>query len=262
MGVDTHVDHAQTRLDHEREALAAKEQAIDSFVDRVADVPVDTGGAGSGQPVGAGGTATLASPATSDACQAVRRAFAETVRPHSVEDVDDPEPLLETVRTELSPGVAVALSPETTASFTPTLRQRIQAEAASRRQETAVTIRALDREAESVEDAATDVDAVVDWLVSANEQPLTALGFDALAARHERLADQQDRLGDLVDARQTHLASTTSLAGDAAIDHEQFVAYLYQDFPVDHPVLATAARLEDVCQRAQRVVRDHLVRRA
>ncbi|OYR50821.1 hypothetical protein [Halorubrum sp. Ea8] len=54
-------------------------------------------------------------------CREVRRAFHETARPHSLADVDDAdaESLLETVRSEFTESVAVALAPTTDASSTP-----------------------------------------------------------------------------------------------------------------------------------------------
>jgi hypothetical protein len=262
MAVETHVDHARTRVEAEREALEDKRTAIGRFAERVGEVPTAGAPSTAGQPVAAGATQSLAARPATDGCQAVRQAFAETIRPHSVEDVADPEPLLATIRTELSETVAAALAPDTTTRLTPTLRRSVAAEARDRRRETAVTIDALGRERSSLEDAAAVVEDLTDWLVAANEDPLEELGFDALRERHERLDEGRDRLEDVVAERQAYLQGATSAGGEVAVGHESLVTYLYQDFPVDHPVLATAARLEEACAGAQRTVRDHLVGRA
>jgi hypothetical protein len=50
--------------------------------------------------------------------RAEREAFDETIRPHSVADVDETEPLLGTIRGEFRDALPVALAPATAASFT------------------------------------------------------------------------------------------------------------------------------------------------
>lgn len=261
MAIDTHVDHARTRVESERQALAEKLTAVERFVERVEGL--STGGpSASNHAVGAGATQSLAGRASSDGRQAVCRAFAETIRPHSVDDVDDPEPLLETVRTELTDSIAAALAPNAGTSFTPALQQAIVAEAGARRQETAVTIAALDREDAALADAAATVASITDWLVAADETPLSACGFETLRERHERLAAHRERCDELAAERQQFLDEATGRGADLGVSHRTLTSYLYADFPVDHPVLATAVALDDACVDCQRAVRAHLVRRA
>lgn len=260
MSVETHVDHARTRVQAEREATTAKLDALGTFRERVGDVPTD----GSGSPrltaTDGGGVQSLAGGTTQDGCRAVRRAFDETVRPYS--DADDEAPLLEAIRTELTDAVAAALAPNADVALTPTLERTIDLEVEARRREADLMLAVLDREAATLEDAAATIAEITDWIAAADETPLSDLGFDALRERHETLAAHRECCRDLAADRQAFLAEVTSYDGELALRHRKLLSHLYEDFPVDHPVLATAVRLEPVCEECQRAVRDHLVRRA
>jgi hypothetical protein len=257
--VRTHVDRARDHARAERRALAAKRDAFATFVDRVERLAPESPSPPAST---ASGGLVRDTAATPDRCAAVRTAFAETIRPHSVADVDGDEPLLETVRQELSEPIAVALAPATEASFSPALKRAVLAEATGRRTENDVMRRAVDRETTELDAAAEVVDRVTGWIATADETPLTELGFETLRARHETLARHRERCDDLAARRQSFLDGATGEGPDASVGHRRLVAFLYQSFPVDHPVLATVVRLDDACAECQRAVRRHLVRRA
>ncbi|MFC6940562.1 hypothetical protein ACFQE8_11405 [Salinirubellus sp. GCM10025818] len=263
MVVETYVDRARERVTAEREAVDAKHEAFGAFADRVAELPTEQSPArGVTATVTATGARFRADVSTDDGCRAVRRAFAETVRPHSVADEDGGEPLLATVRKEFTDAIAVALAPTTGTTFSAGLERSLVAEVDARRAEIATTSRALDRERSQLADAAAAVDGITAWIADADETPLTDLGFEALSRRHRTLATHRERCEELAHERQTFLRGTTSRSAEARVGHRSLVGYLYRDFPVEHPVLATAARLDAVCAECQRAVRDHLVRRA
>ena len=260
MVVETYVARARERVAAERDAVRAKHDAFAAFADRIAALLTEL------QSSAPGVTATTgarfrAGASTDDGCRAVRRAFAETVRPHSVADENGDEPLLATVREEFTDAVAVAVAPTTGAGFSGGLKRSLVSEADARRTETAVIRRALDREDAHLDDATTTLDGITAWIADADETPLTDLGFDALHRRHATLATHRERCETLSRERQAFLRETTSRDAKAGVRHRSLVEYLYQDFPVDHPVLATAVRLDAVCASCQRAVREHLVRR-
>jgi hypothetical protein len=89
MTVDTHLDDALDRIEAEREGIEARLAAVDRFETRVRRVePVSPTG-GTATPVPDGGTtAALGSSGSTDRCDRVREAFAETVG----ETVDEPTP--------------------------------------------------------------------------------------------------------------------------------------------------------------------------
>ena len=61
--------------------------------------------------------------------------------------------------------------------------------------------------------------------------------------------------------RQRFLDRTTSIDAQVGLHHRTAVPGLYTEFAVDHPVLATGVRVDGICRRCQRAVRDHLTRR-
>jgi hypothetical protein len=255
---------ARDRVDAERQAVEGKRRAVERFRDQVAELQARPSGAtGTGQTAGPrAGAGTLARDRPADdRCRTVRQAFAETVRPHSVADVDDPdaEPLLETVREELTDAVAVALAPTTEPSFSPGLKRAVLSATDTLHAETAVLGDAVEREADRLEAAEETAETVAATLAALPD--LRPLGFEALQERHDRLATARERCENLAERRQSFLAANTSRAGEVGISHRQLVPYLYDDLSVEHPVLVTAARLDAACAARQRAVRQQLIRR-
>ncbi|WP_425499739.1 DUF7260 family protein [Halorarum halobium] len=119
--------------------------------------------------------------------------------------------------------------------------------------------RALEREAARLEDAGAVVDEITTWIAATDETPLSALDFDDLRARHETLAAHRERCAGLVRQRQAFLGSATSRGGEIGVSHRSLIPSVYRDFPVDHPLLATVARVDRTCAECQRAVRSHLV---
>jgi hypothetical protein len=263
MAVDTYIEQAQGRVRAEQEAIDEKLNAYEMFIRRVQELqPDQTASSVAGLTTAGGATHISADASNTDGCRAVRTAFAETIRPHSVADLDESESLLETIREEFTDVTAVALAPTTEASLTPELKQMVHAEAQSRRSEAAALQKALEREEAHLNEAGAAVDEIIAWTVDMNETPLTDLGFDALQQRHETLTDHRDRCEEVARDRQEFLEGTTNNGLDAGVRHRSLIPYLYQDFPIDHPVLATVTKFDAICDECQRIVRDHLVRRA
>jgi hypothetical protein len=261
MSVQTHVDQARTRVQAEREAVDAKLDAIDGFVAQIRDLSTAPTPSTTDRTTSGGGIVRVES-STDDRCRTVRTVFAETIRSHSVADVDEPESLFETIRTELSDEIAVALAPTTDASFTAELKRAILTEANARRAENEALRNALVRETAHLEPAGETVDDVTGWIADADETPLTDLGFETLRQRHETLARHRDQCDVLAEQRQVFLNKSTNEGVRVGIRHRTLIPYLYQDFPVDHPLLATVARLDAACAECQLAVRQHLIRRA
>lgn len=269
--VETFIQQALTRARGEQEQIVEKRDAFETFASRVEDIPAESPqpqGARPGAPTGDTLTTrahvTTTGTTDTDRCRSVREAFARTVRSHSVEDVDASESLLTTVAAELTDDIAAALAPAEsmqTRAFHSVLKQRVLTETTARTRECTVLIDALEREREALRDVNTDVSAVLDWLVEADETPLTSLGFETLRARHETLAAHRNRCDRLAHERQALLDRKTCRGTQLGLTHRSLVTYLYADFPVDHPVLATAVRLDRACAACQRAVRAHLVRR-
>jgi hypothetical protein len=261
MSVDTHIEQARTRVQSEQEAVSAKHDAFDAFIREVGSLSTEPSPTSSTSVTTTAGVQQRATSTSGSGCWEVRTAFAETIRPHSVDNNENKESLLETIRAEFTETIAMALAPPTEASFTRELRETVLTEAQVRRAETAALKRALDREATQLNEAGKVVDEIADWIVDTNEKPLTDLSFDTIKHLHETLASHRTQCEELARQRQKFLEKTTSDGVEAGISHRQLVPYLYEDFPIDHPVLATVTRLDSTCAECQRTVRDHLVRR-
>jgi hypothetical protein len=267
MTVATRIHDALDRVKREREHVSDKQTAFDRFDERVRDVAAGSPRRQSGaMRATAGGTtsattAHLRNDASTNRCRQVCRAFAETIRSDSVADVEESEPLLATVQEELGDEVAMALDPDAGGEFTPPVKRAVLSATAQRRTELRTMECALETEAQSLRSAIDELEQVTDWITRTNETSLLDLGFDALRERHETLTLHRTRCDRVVRERQPVLHGTTSYDASAGISHRTLVAYLYDEFPTDHPVLVTATRLDDVCADCQRVVRDHLTRR-
>lgn len=261
--IETHVDSALETVEGEREALAEERAAYGRFRRRVESLSATearpaTGGSGTAL----GAVAARTGGDTGDsACAKVREAFAETVRPHSVDDIGDDEPLLETIREELGDGVALAVAPTTDPVFTPRTKRAVLSAVHDRRHGIDATTDSLESEAESLEAVGETVGAITDWVMLAEETPLSSFGFETLHERHDRLTEYRERCERLLAERQALLHRTTGRNAAADVSHRSLVRYLYQPFPVVYPVLSTLTRLYDLLADCQRTVRDHLTHR-
>lgn len=261
MAVKTHIEPARTRVQSEQEAIEAKFTAFETFRTRVEELPSEGSPSSFSGAIAAVGSYSRCGNTHDDRCRAVRTAFAETVRPHSVNELDESEPILTTIRTELNDSVALALASTSHSPFSKELKHAIIDEVRARQTQLTVMNRALIREVAVLEDAAQIVDDVTDWITAKEERRLTDVGFDDLRYRHERLAVYRDRCEELVGERQALLRETTREKADAGIRNWNLVQYLYSEFPVTFPILTTLLRLHETCSSCQRSIRDHLVRR-
>lgn len=203
-----------------------------------------------------GGVLTAGSPsASSGGVGAIRAAFRELVLPLTAADSVD-----EALADELSPDLAAAFAPAAN-GFGPEPKRQLLERVRERRTECRLLADAIDDEREQLRDATEELDGVVAWLVSADETPLTELEFEQLRERHERLETHRERCDELAAERQAALGGTRN-DGLTGIRKRDVLALLYDDFAVDHPVLADVARLTDLLADCQRTVRRHLCTRA
>jgi len=150
------VDDARRLVDDERDHIDEKLAAFDRFADGLRRLPTDSPSpatrsttTGTGPP-GSISAAAGGRSAGDDTTRRVRSLFAETVRPYSIEDVDEPEPLLVSIREELTPEIALAVAPSTDRAFTPELRTAIYAAVDQSQAELRAMRQGLATEAESL----------------------------------------------------------------------------------------------------------------
>jgi hypothetical protein len=255
---------ARRRATKEERELRAERTAYDRFRQTVADLDVDAPTTASGG-TAAGGLATVTSMlpsvgGSSATCEDVRGAFAETVRPHSVADVQADESLLATIRAELGDDLAVALAAGTDVTFDAALRSSILETVDDRLVEIDAVLDALEREVASLEAVADHVIGTVDWLAAVDSDPLDALSFDALRARHADIAAKREATDDVAADRQSFLRARTAGGVDCDVAHDGVSQYLHG--ADTYPALDALARTSRVLDDCQRAVRAHLARRA
>lgn len=258
--IETHVDRARGAVERERSVLEEERAAYEQFRRRVASVSTTGVQQASGGTAGAVAVRAGRSEAGTGACERVREAFAETVRPHSVADVGGDESLLETIREELGDSIALALAPTTDAGFTAETKRAVLTAARERERGIDATVESLDSEADSLREVGEAVDEITDWVADADETPLSELGFEELRERHARLGEYRERCSELLEERQALLRSTTGRNQSADVPHLALVRYLYEPLPVVFPVLSTLTRLYDLLGECQRAVRAYLTR--
>lgn len=257
---DCHLQEASRLVDDERDYIEDALAAYDRFLSGVGQLAVDTptaaGGSATGGPQSVS-TAVRGDSTGSDGLQELRSLFADTVYPCSTAEFDEPEPLLVTVREELGAEIAFAVSPSTDCLLTPDLKGAIETAADQSRMELRAMDRGLDREAESLRTARSLHDEIVDCQ-RADHPPLSALGFEALSERHERLDEFRRRCEQLAADRQSTIHEVTNHTISADLSHDLLVEYLYQPLPVEYPVLSAVVRLIDFCEHRQRTLRASL----
>ena len=91
-------------------------------------------------------------------------------------------------------------------------------------------------------------DEIIAGICDTNGTPLTDLGFDGLKRRREPRGSHRDRCDEVAQDRQRFLQRTTNNGFEAGVRHRNLIPYLYQDFSVDHPVLATVTTLDEACR--------------
>lgn len=262
MVIESYITDAQTCVQAEQEALDDKHEAYETFIQKVEKLQVYQRSASATGIKTVGGMANHSSDRSRpDRCRLVRNIFDQTIRPHSVADIDESEPLLETIRQELTDEIAVALAPTTEISFTSELKQMTLTEAKAQQLEIEVCRQAIDREESQVSDVNKTVENILTWIVEANETRLLELSFDALKQRHETLAEYRNRCDEIAYQRQDFINKSTTRGVDVGFEHRSLIPYLYQDLEIDFPVLATVANLDMACQSCQRTIRQQLIRR-
>lgn len=256
MTFDALLQQATERVMAEQDAIDAKLQAYETFISQLQDLNT-TAGTSPSRLLTTVGT-QYQEPPPAKRCREVRHLFAETIRPHSIADLDTEESLVATIKREFTDEIGTALAPTTATPFSPELKRTILAKARSRHAENTAFQHAISREATQLDTARDTVSTITDTLTNQQQSALTDVDFDTLRSRHETLAAHREQLETLADTRQAFLQDSTTRGTDFEVSHHTLIEYLYPDLSVGHPVLDTVLRLEDSCIDAQQTIRHHL----
>lgn len=264
---DTHLHDAIERVRNEQDRTADKQAAFEEFRAKVREVssvcPGEVGEVShaAGGTIGAGTVAQSQTVPGDTAGQRVRKAFVETVRQYSGQEIEEWGSLACAIREELNGDIATVLAPNTNRVFTSAVKHGVLSATTDRLHELRAMEQALQRELQSLRTATTEREAITDWISDADETPLTELGFDDLRERHETLTQHRTRCEHRLRERQELLGGRTNHDATVGIAHRTLVQHLYSEFATTHPVVTSLTRLVRICVDCQRTVRDHLTRR-
>ncbi|WP_058996330.1 hypothetical protein [Haloarcula sp. CBA1127] len=213
------VETALTVLDREHTELAAEQDGLEDFLQRLRAVdPAEQ----PSSPVGA-----RSRQSASDPVEALRDAYADTMLAvDHYESVYD-ESLIENVAIEFGPDYAALFHPETNVGFSPPLKRSLVAAAEQAIDERTSLDRAVKIEQESMQEyrgslqeiiETLDSTVVPEWYRETFQSDVTAL-----------LQQRQDQLHSSVHRFETH----------------EFCTYMYEEQLWTYPVLTSLARLQE-----------------
>jgi type II secretory pathway pseudopilin PulG len=234
------VSEARAEVAEEQSRTATERDAFAAFAQAVAKLdPSPTGYQLAG---GDGAAATVAMTGhtpSDDRLEAVRKAYRDTVMAMAHYDEEYAETLASHLREEFGEEVSTAVTNGD--RLTPELRQVLVRRAREAANERGRLIDRLDREAEALEAATTELEVVVAAVEDAEDRRLADLDFRALADEWNRLGEFESRLTRLLERRQEALHSqwqSGSHQGLRTLQH-----YLYVDLDTAVPLLADGAVL-------------------
>jgi len=248
-----HTTEAGALLEEELRRLAAERDAFTRFRGLVADIEASE--ATAAVPV-TGGIATGSGTITTESLDQVRDAYRGTVMDVAHYEGDYGEPLADNLAAEFGEDVAVAVVEGS--RLTPQLKAallRSSQEAAQRRDSLLSTLQSESASLESAEAVLEEVDAE---RAAIDERPPSQRSFEGLVTDWQRLGTLADRCRRLVGERQDRLRE---LSASMPPGRPELHAYLYEDLPVKHPVLADGAALVESVEDLRGRVLQSLTRR-
>lgn len=232
-----HTTEAGAHLEEELRRLAAEREAFTRFRSRVADIEATE--ASAAVPV-TGGIASSSSGMPDESLDDVRAAYRGTVMDVAHYEGDYGEPIADNLAAEFGEDVAVAVVEGS--RLTPQLKAALlhsSQEAAERRASLVSTLRA---ESESLDAAEAVLKDVERERASIDQRPVAERSFEGLVEDWDHLGSLADRCRRLVADRQDRLRE---LSASMPPGRPDLHAYLYDDLPVNHPVLADGAALAE-----------------
>jgi len=261
--LETHLVEALQLVTTEQEEINNKLKAFDRFAVGVSRISA-------GSEIGSSVTramnnrnqqslsvATQSIPDNDSRIRKVRSLFAKTVRPHSLEDIEQPEPLLVTIREEFSEEIALGLAPSTNQQFTKNLKTAILSSVDQCQSNLKAMDKGLTAEKKNLEKAISLSESLNEWLVS-ERKPIEREEFEALKNQHEQLDKFRDKCEQLAVDRQSTIHTKKNNTPSADLSHTMLVDYLYQPLPVTYPILSVSAQMVDICDTRQRTIRKYL----
>ena len=245
--VEARFDAVRSVLRRECRRTEEERQAFKRFAERVSELQPTPGPArssGSGGTTGGGSIATeMWQPTASrgvDDLDTIRRAYEETVMSVSFYDTEYGDAYEESVRSELGPEVAIAVTEPD--CFTPAAKRALLASVERAARERTELVETCERERESVDEAADTLIPVAEELDSLDREHLEQKRFGTLDAQRCRLLILEERCEEAVATRQAVINCHRD-RHSLPPDEPDVCAYIYKDLDAAYPVLACCTDL-------------------
>lgn len=238
--VEARFESVRSVLRRECRRTEEERQAFEAFAERVSELQPTPGPARRSGPSGTGGGGVAAEMWQSTASRGVddldtiRRAYEKTVMSVPFYDTEYGDEYEESVRSELGPEVAVAVTEPD--CFTPAAKRALLASVERAARERAELVETCERERESVDEAADTLIPVADELDSLDGEHLEQKRFGTLDAQRCRLLILEDRCEEAAATRQAVINRQRDRHSLPA-DEPDVCAYIYKDLDAVYPVL-------------------------
>lgn len=248
-----HTTEAGALLEEELRRLAAEREAFTRFRSRVSDLEASEVSAA--VPV-TGGIASGSGTLTDDSLDQVRDAYRGTVMDVAHYEGDYGEPLADNLAAEFGDDLAIAVVEGS--RLTPQLKAALLRSSQESAQRRASLFSTLQSESESLTAAGNVLEEVEAERVAIDERPVAEQSYEALVDDWRHLGRLTDRCRQLVTDRQDRLRE---LSASMPPGRPELRTYLYDDLPVNHPVLADGAALAESVEDLRGRVLQSLTRR-
>jgi hypothetical protein len=241
---------AREQVTEERRRTANERDAFRAFVRKLRDIQPRTQTTTGGVPA-----IQVTTGGPDDRLGAVEGAYRSTVMsvPHYTDEYD--ESYEEHVRGAFNADIAAVLTDGP--RFEPHHRQAVIAGATSAAQRREALLVEVDDELASLDEHADAVRAIQNEVRDAEDVPFSTCSFGSLEGYFTRMDTLETKCTTILEDRQSTLVRQRRRIS-LPIDAPDIATYLYQDLPVNYPIVATLAdlleRIEDVQDEINRAI--------
>jgi hypothetical protein len=180
----------------------------------------------------------------------VRRAYRETIMAVAHYDDEYGQALATDLREEFTDEIAIAVT--TGERFTPQLKTALQQHVTNSQRERTRLLQDVDDERTGLEQAKQTMKPIRDALQELDDILLFQQSFPTLQDQYERFCEYEEQCTAVIEQRQQQHHETPRQWSNGDVGDLQW--YLYDDLPVQYPVLADGIALIEQIQAAQQAI--------
>lgn len=255
--VTRQMKEARAALNDECERIEDERRAFGQFQKRIGAIDVHLPANNTTARIKNGVMRISTTTSSSTQVEQVQSIYRETVMsvPHYEEDYD--QSLDDHLAAEFSPELAGALA--TIDTLTPPVQETILTSSEQAIEERTTLLRALNREADNLQQTRDTLNEMNTALTKMNQCPISAWSTNRIIANYGRLVDFETQCDELAAERQAELHSQR-IPGPNHTD-EELNEYLYESLPVTYPVLADLASFSSLLSTARQHLEHALITR-